>query len=871
MRLTAPFNKGAFNTLPHPTAQKGPVLADGAFKKRSLLVHAVDALLIHSQHSHELSATNQSDAAYNYAGEATQSRSLYRRAGASDIAINKEQKLDHTGRLTEQLYAINPGLATLTLASYSYDAIGRLATKNIQPNLGSQSSIAPADWNTASTWSNNAIPSLNRATSINHTVSLGAGQQGASGKLTINAGATLNLGAGSVLTVANTDASRTALQSISYHYTTQGQLKGINLDAGGQPSTSNEKLFSYSLAYDYDGNISSQVWRSAQDGHTRSYAYAYDAAKRIVNATYTGVGAENYSISQNYDANGNIDLLQRYSLNAGSYNIVDNLSYGYQSTTGRLGQVDDATGNSLGFADSPGADYSYYPDGKLLSDANKGISLIEYNHLDLVKKLSLPNNQIVEYSYTASGERRKKKVTTNGQSVYTLYDGELELSSTDGSSYSLSEIKNAEGRFLNGSLEYGYTDHLGNLRLSYANAADGSAQITQAQNYDPWGTVLAGSEYSSTANTDKYLVSGREYQKETGYTSLDWREYDSVLGRMHSPDPIDHVSINAYNYCGNNPVVNIDPDGQSFMAIAAISLFSGHIGGMLNHARGGTYGRGFTQGFATGAIGGTAGAFAPIGFLPGATYGAGTGALAGGVGSAIGGGSFWDGAKTGAIFGGISGGTYGGIKALGKGANFWSGARPDNVEVALPGDISSLDGWDLNASNQKLSEFSENYFPGARKEYGVKYQVASRNNLPTGYGFDENFQLITKGASYINAVQDPNIWGGSTIWMSPARFTNNRFLFKTLGHELIHAWHGSISSIWSMGSAEYSNLTESVAHNWSYNMGLKFGLDSKDVLSSRSMFLSYFNKLNKSSISQYNNKYHWGLNQIFGRYTKAKY
>jgi len=48
------------------------------------------------------------------------------------------------------------------------------------------------------------------------------------------------------------------------------------------------------------------------------------------------------------------------------------------------------------------------------------------------------------------------------------------------------------------------------------------------------------------------------------------RYYDSEVGRFISMDDVDEVrtdipnGLNLYAYCGNNPVMNIDPTGHSF-------------------------------------------------------------------------------------------------------------------------------------------------------------------------------------------------------------------------------------------------------------------------------------------------------------------
>ncbi len=107
-----------------------------------------------------------------------------------------------------------------------------------------------------------------------------------------------------------------ALQTIDYSYHLRGGLRGINLDAAGNPTpkANDGDLFSYKLDYEtagfYDGNIGKQTWQTANNNSPtglRSYTFSYDVAKRLTNATYTGINTESYGLSiLQYDKNGNI-------------------------------------------------------------------------------------------------------------------------------------------------------------------------------------------------------------------------------------------------------------------------------------------------------------------------------------------------------------------------------------------------------------------------------------------------------------------------------------------------------------------------------------------------------------------------------------
>jgi hypothetical protein len=138
--------------------------------------------------------------------------------------------------------------------------------------------------------------------------------------------------------------------------------------------------------------------------------------------------------------------------------------------------------------------------------------------------------------------------------------------------------------------------------------------------------------------------------------------------------------MTTYGFCGNNPVSMIDPDGRAFQLLPFLmaTLFSGHIGGMINQGNGGSYGKGFLNGAVTSAIGGgiTAGIGAGVGALfgnagslggfafRGALTGAFSGGLTGGISSSINGGNFMDGFGSGFSVGGIIGGSLGLVDGL---------------------------------------------------------------------------------------------------------------------------------------------------------------------------------------------------------------
>jgi len=61
-----------------------------------------------------------------------------------------------------------------------------------------------------------------------------------------------------------------------------------------------------------------------------------------------------------------------------------------------------------------------------------------------------------------------------------------------------------------------------------------------------------------------YTFSGKEKDVETGYGYFGARYYDSGLSIWLSVDPMSdkYPSMSPYNYCANNPVILVDPDGR---------------------------------------------------------------------------------------------------------------------------------------------------------------------------------------------------------------------------------------------------------------------------------------------------------------------
>ncbi|WP_052354000.1 RHS repeat-associated core domain-containing protein [Flectobacillus major] len=92
----------------------------------------------------------------------------------------------------------------------------------------------------------------------------------------------------------------------------------------------------------------------------------------------------------------------------------------------------------------------------------------------------------------------------------------------------------------------------------------GIAKITQANAYGVWGEDLPTLKYLNTPKINNFGYLNREFQSETGYTDLVNRQFDNIIGRFTSQDPViegqEHLSL--YQYSWNNPILRSDPDGK---------------------------------------------------------------------------------------------------------------------------------------------------------------------------------------------------------------------------------------------------------------------------------------------------------------------
>ncbi len=294
-----------------------------------------------------------------------------------------------------------------------------------------------------------------------------------------------------------------------------------------------------------------------------------------------------------YDKNGNILGLQRngdYDAQSGFIEI-DNLNYYYKTDSpNQLAKVDDVSSpnnSTLGFKNGSNTDddYSYDANGNMTIDKNKGIASIKYNHLNLPTEIiftTTPTVKKITYLYSATGEKLQKTVTNDTSTTITDYLGGFQYIKVGTAAVVLQYFSHPEGyvNFDTGVYKYvfNYTDHLGNIRVSYTKDETTGLPVRLEQNhYYPFGLKhtnynteimkLRGPDpIASVTNPYRYKYNGKELQDELGLNMYDYgaRNYDPAIGRWMNIDPLAEKYFGAtlYNYVLNNPINAIDPDGM---------------------------------------------------------------------------------------------------------------------------------------------------------------------------------------------------------------------------------------------------------------------------------------------------------------------
>ncbi|MEF9476598.1 DUF6443 domain-containing protein [Chryseobacterium sp. 1B4] len=311
-------------------------------------------------------------------------------------------------------------------------------------------------------------------------------------------------------------AAASPLQTIVYQYNIRGWMTKMN-----DPANLNGKLFGYEIKYTnpvytntspgrFNGNIAEIDWNISSAEGLKRYNYQYDPLNRMLKGVYS---EPNSSVAQNnyfneeltYDLNGNIKTLKRFSVPVSGGTIaekIDDLVYNYQNgdksnTLDKITLPPGVINNSSGYNALQGT-MAYNLNGNMTDHPDKKMK-ISYNYLSLPNSIAvnagIMDSSTTSYTYRADGTKVSKTYSNNGSIETNYLDGfqydNRHAYDTSASLYTVPVLKfvpTSEGYydFTENKYIYNYTDHLGNIRVSYKN--NGTAlEVIDANNYYPLG------------------------------------------------------------------------------------------------------------------------------------------------------------------------------------------------------------------------------------------------------------------------------------------------------------------------------------------------------------------------------------------------
>ena len=115
----------------------------------------------------------------------------------------------------------------------------------------------------------------------------------------------------------------------------------------------------------------------------------------------------------------------------------------------------------------------------------------------------------------------------------------------------------------NGTPQYHYylKDHLGNVRVVMGQAG----AVEQVNHYYAFGSLM---RESTNPGVQPYKYGGKELDRYSGLDAYDFgaRAYFSDRMQWSTMDPMceKYYDVSPYAYCGNNPVMYIDPMGMDY-------------------------------------------------------------------------------------------------------------------------------------------------------------------------------------------------------------------------------------------------------------------------------------------------------------------
>ena len=204
---------------------------------------------------------------------------------------------------------------------------------------------------------------------------------------------------------------------------------------------------------------------------------------------------------------------------------------------------------------------------------------LEWKESTLVGITDETANKKYEYTYNADGLRTGKTVDGVKHEYYLSCSKILAETRESGGTKKLIKYyyddTGVVGFNLDGTDYYFVKSMQGDVEKIYS----ASGELKAEYSYDSWGKCTIKQSVSGIAEANAFRYRGYYFDGESGLYYLNSRYYDPIIGRFISPDSLDYLDpsavggLNLYAYCGNNPIMYVDPEGHSFL-LACLIIFA---------------------------------------------------------------------------------------------------------------------------------------------------------------------------------------------------------------------------------------------------------------------------------------------------------
>ena len=473
-------------------------------------------------------------------------------------------------------------------------------------------------------------------------------------------------------------------------------------------------------------NEIAQMLRVYQEAIARTEEYQYD-------------GAGNRKLSR-------VTLVQTAELTSLYYTDTDRLK-----TDGRYAFKYDAAGNVV----EKGNQFTINGDEVAFTTAGEGVEYWRYKYDLLNRLIKVTKNGILvsEYAYDPEGLRvvkRAKGETTHYvfQGTEPIFEKRVSVGKSKSYVYALGKyLARVDGVIGDPEAKkyFYHTDHVGSIRV----VTDQSGQVVFNADYLAFGT-----QFTKEGDFEEFHgFTGKEYDPDIGLYYFNARWYDPDLGRFISEDPAaDPNNPNLYSYCGNNPVMRVDPTGKIWWWLVGAIL-----GGLDSYLCGGDFMQGFAMGAITGAIGAGVNTFASSLWGSTLTTSIVSGAIAGGIMGEISGEGFEKGAVFGAITGAVSWGVQ---KWFGNSLDKWAGDDPRKMAFA-------------NSVKKMTVAVGTGQNPVEAAAYGAVYSAGSSvaEKIENGIAGNVEVEVLV----YENGTSDSHFYGHVDVAIGDTVYAYGRF------------------------------------------------------------------------------------------------